>query len=75
MREAVSLRVLTDGLRNYMSGSVRKPRIFPLGDMTRAQNDYKRGVLTDLPISSMGTTILASKAIIITTHPNEGLSL
>ena len=65
MREAVSLRVLTDGLRNYMSGSVRKPRISPLGDMTRAWNDHKPRVLMDLPISCMGLVILANEAIIV----------
>jgi hypothetical protein len=71
-REAASPRASTDGLENYMSGSVRKPRISPLGNMTRARNDYKPRVLMDLPASSMGVAILATKSIIVTTHPNEG---
>jgi hypothetical protein len=29
----------------------------------------------DLPARSMGVEILANEAIIITTHPNKGLSL
>ena len=49
-----------------MSGSVGKPRISPLGDMTGAWNDHEPGVLMDLPISSTGAVILANKAIIIT---------
>ena len=36
MREAASPLAPTDGLGNYMSGLVRKPRISPLGDMTGA---------------------------------------
>jgi hypothetical protein len=68
-------QVLTDGLRNYTSGSIRKPRISPPGDMTRARNDHKPGVLKDLLASSTGTMILASEAIIVTAHPNEGQSL
>jgi hypothetical protein len=58
-----------------MSGLVGKPRISPLGDMIGARNDHKPKVLMDLPASSMGATILATEAIIITTYPNEGLSL
>jgi hypothetical protein len=64
-----------DGLGNYTSGSIGKPRISPLGDMTGAWNDHKHGVLTDLPASSMGVTIMATEVIIVTAHPNEGLSL
>ena len=75
MREAVSPRVPTDELRNYISVLVGKLRISPLGDMTRAQNDCKTMVLTDLPASSMGVMILANETIIVTAHPNEGLSL
>jgi hypothetical protein len=63
---------LINRLRNYTSGSTRKVRISPLGDMTGARNDYKPKVLTDLPVSSMGTAILATEAIIIIAHPNEG---
>ena len=66
MREAASPRVSIDWLENYTSGSVRKPRISPLGDMTEVRNDRKPGVLTDLPISSTGTVILASETIIVT---------
>ena len=66
MREAASPQVPTDELRNYTSGSVGKPRISPPGDMTKARNDRKPGVLTDLPISSTGTVILASETIIVT---------
>jgi hypothetical protein len=58
-----------------MSGLIRKPRISPLGDMTGAQNNHKPRVLMDLPARSMGVEILANEAIIITTHPNKGLSL
>ena len=71
-REAASPQALTDELENYMSGSAGKPRISPLGDMTGAWNDRKPRVLTDLAASSMGTVILATEAIVITTHPNEG---
>ena len=73
-REAVSPRASIDGLGNYTSGSVEKPRIFPLGDMTKAWNDHKLGVLTDLPASSTGATILAIEAIVVATHPHEGNS-
>jgi hypothetical protein len=55
-----------------MSGSVGKQRISPLGDMTRAWNDRKPGVLTDLLASSTGAVILATEAIVVTAHPNEG---
>ena len=75
MREAASPRASIDGLRNYMSGSIGKSRISPLEDMTRAWNDRKPRVLMDLPASSTGAVILANKAIIVTTHPNKGLSL
>ena len=64
-----------DGLGNYTCGSDKKPRISPLGDMTKARNNRKLGVLTDLPASSTGAVILATEAIIVTAHPNEGLSL
>ena len=46
-----------------------------LGDMTGAWNDHKPEVLTDLPASSMGATILANKAIVVITQPNEGSSV
>jgi hypothetical protein len=52
-----------------MSGSIKKPRIFPLGDMTKAQNDHKLGVLMDLLASSMGEAILATEAIVVATSP------
>jgi hypothetical protein len=65
MREAASPQAPIDGLGNYMSGSVRKPRISPLGDMTKARNDRKLGFLMDLPASSMGATILATEAIVV----------
>jgi len=52
-----------------MSGSVRKPRIFPLGDMTGAQNYHKPRFLTDLPTSSTGAAILATEAIVVIAHP------
>ena len=75
MREVGSPRVPTDGLRNYTSGSVKKPMISHLGDMTGAWNDHKPEVLTDLPASSMDATILANEAIVVTAQPNEGSSL
>ena len=62
----------TDGLGNYTSGSARKPRISPLGDMTGARNDHKPEVLMDLPAHSTGMAILATEAIVVTAHPNEG---
>ena len=65
----------TDGLGNYTSGSIRKPGISRLGDMTGAWNDHKPRVLVDLPASNMGTTILANEAIVVIAHPNEGRSL
>ena len=74
-REVASPRVPTDGLGNYTSGLVRKLRIYPLGDMTRARNDRKPRVLMDLPASSMGAAILATEAIVVTAHNNEELSL
>jgi hypothetical protein len=43
--------------------------------MTRAQNDRKPKVLTDLPASSTGVAILDNEAIVITAQPNEGSSL
>jgi hypothetical protein len=64
-----------DGLGNYTSGSIRKPRISLLGDMTEAQNDHKPWVLMDLPASSMGAAILSNEAIVVRTYPNEGSSL
>jgi hypothetical protein len=75
MREATSPRVPTYGLANYTSGSVGKPRISPPGDMIGARNNRKPRVLKDLPVSSMGTAILANEAIIVIAQPNEGLSL
>ena len=48
-----------------MSGSVEKLRISPLGDMTKAWNDRKLGVLMDSPASSMGMAILANEAIVV----------
>ena len=75
MREAVSPQVSIDRLEYYMSGSIRKPRITPLGDLTRERNDCKPRILMDSPVSSTGVAILANEAIIVTTHLNEGLSL
>ena len=72
LREATSPRALIDGLRIYTSASTGKPRISPLGDMTGARNDRKPRVLTDSPASSMGAVILATEAIVVTAHPNEG---
>ena len=40
--------------------------------MTKAWNDRKLGVLTDLPASSMGAIILATEANIIAAYPHEG---
>ena len=74
MREAVSPQAPIDGLRNYTSGSVKKLRISPLGDMTKARNDHKLGVLMDLPASSMGVAILANEAIVMVAQPTEGTS-
>ena len=71
-RAAVSPRAPIDGLGNYMSGSVGKPRISPLWDMTGAWNDRKPRVLMDSPASSTGAAILAIQAIVVTAHPNEG---
>ena len=65
MREVVSPLAPIDGLGNYTSGSVKKSRISPLGNMTMARNDCKLGVLTNLPTSSIGTTILANEAIVV----------
>ena len=62
----MSPRAPTDELGNYMSGSVGKLRISPLGDMTGARNDRKPGVLMDLTTSSMGIMILDNEAIILT---------
>jgi hypothetical protein len=53
-----------------MSGSVRKLRISPLGDMTRARNNRKPGVVMDSLASSTGTAILATKAIVVIAYPN-----
>ena len=58
-----------------MSGSVRKSRIFPLGEMTGAWNDHKPRVLMDLPVHSIGVAILTNEAIVVIAQPNEGLSL
>jgi hypothetical protein len=54
-----------------MSGSVRKQRISPLGDMTRAQNNRKPRVVMDSLASSTGMSILATKAIVVIAYPNE----
>ena len=72
MREAASPQAPIDWLRNYTSGSVEKPRISPRGDMNGARNDHKPRVLMDLPASSMGTEILANKAIVVATQPTKG---
>jgi len=53
-------------LGNYTSGSVGKPRISSLGDMTGARNDHKTRILTGLPASCTGATILANEAILVT---------
>ena len=74
MREAASPRALIDKLGNYTIGSVRKPRISPLGDMTKARNDHKLGVLMDLPASSTGMAILTNEAIVMVAQPIEGTS-
>ena len=71
----MSPRAPTNRLGNYTSGSVGKPRISLLEDMTWAWNDRKAKVLTNLPASSMGMAILATEAIIVPAHPNEGPSL
>ena len=71
-RETASPRASIDGFRNYTSGSVRKPRISPLGDKTGAWNDRNPRVLIDLLVSSMGMEVLATEAMVITTYPNEG---
>ena len=42
--------------------------------MTKARNEHKLGVLTDLPASSTGMAILATEAIIVAAHPHEGNS-
>jgi hypothetical protein len=72
LREAASPQAPIEGLGNYTSGLVRKPRISSLGDMTRPWNDHKPGVLMDLLTSSMGAAILATEAIIVATHQIEG---
>ena len=72
MREAASPRAPIDGLRNYTSGLVRKLRISPLGDMTRAWNDLKPGVLTDSPASNTGAAILATEAIVVIAPSQQG---
>ena len=71
-REATSPQVLIDGLRNYTTSLAKKPRIYPLGDMTKARNDRKLVVLMDLPACSMGAAILATEAIVIAAQPTEG---
>ena len=72
--EAASPRAPNDGLGNNSSGSVRKLRISLIGEMTRAWNDHKPGVLTDLPASSMDAAILANEAIVMVAQPIEGTS-
>ena len=74
MREAASPQAPIDWLRNYTSSSIEKPRISPLGDMTKAWNDCKLRVLTDLPASSTGMAILANEAIVVAAQPIEGTS-
>ena len=74
MREAASRQALIDRLRNYTSGSVEKPRISFLRDMTKVRNDCKVGVLTDLSASSTSTTILANEAIVMVAQPIDGTS-
>ena len=71
-REAVSHQAPVDKLGNYTSGSAGEMRISPLRDMTRAWNDHKPEVLMDLPAHSTGMAILATEAIVVTAHPNEG---
>ena len=71
-REAASPRALIDGLGNYTSGLVEKPRISTLGDMTKAWNDHKLGVLTELPASSIGAAIMAIEAIVVAAQPTKG---
>jgi hypothetical protein len=73
-REVACPQAPIDELKNYMIGSVKKPRISALGDMTGAWNDRKSGVLSDLPASSMGATILANEAIVMAAQPIEGTS-
>ena len=63
-----------DGLKNYTSGPAEKPRISPLGDMTKARNDRKLGDLIDLHASSTGVVILATEAIVMVAQPIEGTS-
>jgi hypothetical protein len=60
------------GLYEWLS---QEAKDIPSGDMTGAWNDRKPEVLTDLAVSSTSAAILANEAIIVTTHPNEGLSL
>jgi hypothetical protein len=55
-----------------MSGSIEKLRISPLGDMTKARNDRKLGILMDLPANSIGAAILVNKVIIVVAQPIEG---
>ena len=74
MREVAIPRAPINGLGNYTSGSVKKPRISPLWDMTKAWNDRKLGVLMDLPASSTNTAILANEAIVVVAQPTEGTS-
>ena len=52
-----------------MSGSVEKPRISPLGEMTKAWNDHKLRVPIDLSASSTGVAILANEAIVVAAQP------
>ena len=55
-----------------MSGSTRKPRISLLGDMTGARKDRKLEILKNSLASTTDAMILATKAIVVTNHPNEG---
>ena len=72
-REAASPQALKDRLGNHTSGSVRKQRISPLGDMTGAWNNRKPRVLTDTPASSTGAAILATETIVVIAHLGKGL--
>ena len=60
--------VAGDGLKTSSLGDCAKK----CQHMTRARNDHKPGVLMDSPASSMGVAILATEAIVVIAHPNEG---
>ena len=71
MREAASTQVLIDRLRSCMNGSIEKPRISLIRDMTKAWNDHKLEVLMNLFVCSTSIVNLTNEAIIITTQANE----